>query len=376
MQPMTPNKEENEKQGKEKDEGKEGNEKRKEKDEGKGLSGLVNLGNTCFMNSCMQVLSHTHELNNFLSNPSYKKKLTNKPESVLLLEWDNLRTALWKENQPVNPSRFSQVMRRLAHIKGANLFSGFEQNDVSEFFMFIIDNFHSAVSREVTVGISGDAKTNEDRIAVICYNMMKEEYSKNYSEFVKIFFGTMVNQIISIETKEELSIKAEQFCTLSLPVPEQVVAKRDSPCSLTDCFKLFADGEILSGDNSYFNEKTGKKEEVIKKMSLWCFPTILVIDLKRFNSQNTKNQTLVSFPLDNLDLSEYVIGYDKESYVYDLYGICNHSGNVLGGHYTSFVKNANGKWYLFNDSSVMEVNSSQLISSKAYCLFYRKKTIK
>ena len=32
----------------------------------KGLTGLANVGNTCYLNSCMQILSHTYELNEFL----------------------------------------------------------------------------------------------------------------------------------------------------------------------------------------------------------------------------------------------------------------------------------------------------------------------
>jgi ubiquitin carboxyl-terminal hydrolase 8 len=37
----------------------------------------------------------------------------------------------------------------------------------------------------------------------------------------------------------------------------------------------------------------------------------------------------------------------------------------MGGHYTAYVKNANGKWYHFNDTSVTEVSVSEIISPKA-----------
>jgi ubiquitin carboxyl-terminal hydrolase 8 len=319
----------------------------------------------------MQVLSHTYELNNFLNGGAYKKKLKNKYDSVLLIEWDNLRTLMWSEDCTVSPGKFIKTIQKIAHVKNADLFTGYAQNDLPEFLLFLIDCFHTGLSREVNMSINGSAASDTDKMAVQCFEMIKKMYSKEYSEIWNLFYGIHVSQIISLETGEVLSTSPEPYFIINLSIPEN----NKSP-SLQDCFDLYVNGETLEGENAWYNEQTNKKQNVQKKLIYWSMPSILVIDIKRFNHKNQKNQMLITFPLENFDLSNYVIGYKKDSYVYDLYGICNHSGGVHGGHYTAFVKNANGKWYHFNDTFVTEVtNLHDLITPKAYCLFYRKKTI-
>ena len=87
-----------------------------------------------------------------------------------------------------------------------------------------------------------------------------------------------------------------------------------------------------------------------------------------------KINNLIDFPLDNLNLSKYIRGYGADTYIYDLFGVCNHIGGVMGGHYTSFVRNAENKWLHCNDHSVEIIdNSNNIVSPLAYCLFYRKK---
>jgi ubiquitin C-terminal hydrolase len=336
----------------------------------KGLTGLGNLGNTCFVNSCIQILSHTYELNDFLDKLTYKKRLNNKPESALLIEWDNLRTMMWKENCTIAPGKFITTIQRVARMKKIDIFTGFAQNDLPEFLLFIIDCFHVSLAREVNMTINGSAQNNTDRIAVKCFEKIKAMYAKEYSEIWNLFYGIHVSQIISLETGEVLSGSPEPYFMIDLSIPTD---KKEH--TLLECFDLYVEGETLEGENAWFNEETNAKQNVKKKISYWSLPNILVIDIKRFASHTKKNQELVTFPLENLDLSKYVIGYKKESYVYDLYGICNHSGSVYGGHYTSYVKNANGKWYHFNDTFVNEVSDEQhLVSPKAYCFFYRKKS--
>jgi ubiquitin C-terminal hydrolase len=338
--------------------------------ESKGLSGLANLGNSCYLNSCMQVLSHTYELNTFLSNENskYKHFLKKIPDSVVLLEWDKLREMLWSNNCTIAPHGFINTIRHVAAIKQRDLFMGYQQNDVQEFLLFIIDCFHTALSREVDMQITGESKSDIDNLAVTAYKMMQNMYKKDYSDMLNIFYGIHVSQITNAETNEVMSMSAEPFSVISLSIPG-----KQNP-SLFDCFDLYCDKELLSGENAWFNDKTGNKESAKRNIIFWSLPNIMIIDLKRSKVNNKKLHTLVDIPIENVDFSKYVKGYNSVSYIYDLYGVCNHSGGGGGGgHYFAYIKNANGKWYNFNDTTVNEIQADKVISAMSYCLFYRKK---
>jgi len=335
----------------------------------KGLSGLANLGNSCYLNACMQILSHTYELNDFLleRGGDYKQLLKKIPESIILLEWDKLRTMLWDSNCTIAPHAFVKTIRRVAHIKQRDLFTGYQQNDIQEFLLFIIDCFHTALSREVDMQISGTSKNETDLLAITAYKMMQNMYKKDYSDMLKIFYGIHVSQIKSPQSSTVLSMSAEPFSVISLSIPPI-----QNP-TLFDCFDLYCNSETLTGDEAWYNDATGLKETVERNIIFWSLPTIMIIDLKRSKVDNRKIHTLVDIPKQQVDFSRYVKGYNPQAYIYDLYGVCNHSGGGgAGGHYFAYIKNANGKWYNFNDTMVTEIPENQVISAMSYCLFYRK----
>ena len=221
----------------------------------KGMTGLANVGNTCYVNSCIQCLSHTYELNNFLNKGTYENRLNKKPDSVLLVEWDNLRKMMWKQNCSIAPWGFVKAIQRVSAHKGQALFTGYSQNDVQEFLLFLIDAFHNAISREVDMKVSGHVENDTDVMAKSCYAMMKDMYEKDYSEIVSMFYGIHVSAIMRAGSDEVLSVRPEPFFVLSLPMPD----KQGPEVSLLECMNEFCTKERMEGENAWFNDKTNKR---------------------------------------------------------------------------------------------------------------------
>jgi len=335
----------------------------------KGLTGLANLGNTCFVNSCIQVLIHLEDLNKLLDDTSIHKKINKTADSLILMEYDNIRRLMWSKNCTISPSGWIKTIHNVARHKGHMLFTDYSQNDIHEFLMFLMECFHDSLKRPVEMNVKGNIKNDQDIYAKACFIKIKTMYEKEYSEIFKIFYGIHVVNTYSIKTNELLNFVPEPYFILDLPM-----SNKQEP-SIYDCFDTYFEGEKLEGDNAWFNEKINAKEDVKRNISFWSFPDILIVSFKRFTSSLRKDQRLVTFPLENLDIRTYATGYHKDQYIYDLCGVCNHSGNVMGGHYTAYVKNEDKEWYCFNDTHVNKiVDRSKIISTYAYCLFYKKKT--
>ena len=136
----------------------------------------------------------------------------------------------------------------------------------------------------------------------------------------------------------------------------------------------------LNGD--YYCSKCQKMTQAKQKTDLVApLPPVVIIQLKRFTYDrysDEKIDTFIDYPLENLDLSKYVITNKrsgrKSNELYNLVAVSNHRGSLISGHYTTCAKNyRNNKWYLFNDDRHEEISDpKEIVNKNAYILIYVK----
>jgi ubiquitin C-terminal hydrolase len=156
----------------------------------------------------------------------------------------------------------------------------------------------------------------------------------------------------------------------------------DNRISLTDLLDYYTSDEKL--DTYKCAKCHSSRSKAMKKIEINKAPKVLIISLKRFRYDNVKsrssrgnsmptgekNESIVYFETNNFDLSKY-ISEPFGDHIYELYAVCYHDGKLGSGHYYSVCKHET-KWYEYNDKIVKEY-TEELVNSKAYMLFYRKK---
>mmetsp|Transcript_41071 Transcript_41071/g.66103 ORF Transcript_41071/g.66103 Transcript_41071/m.66103 type:complete len:897 (+) Transcript_41071:889-3579(+) len=187
----------------------------------------------------------------------------------------------------------------------------------------------------------------------------------------------------TIEEKDEAFALGEVSVHESFGVGRTRQGKRNG-IDIYECFDRFREREQLGENDEWFCPKCKELVRAFKRMDLWSTPDTLVIHLKRFYYERSrfmrswvdreKIKDLVTFPIDGLDLSTYILGDSKEDAIYDCYGVSNHIGGLGGGHYTAYIKSTdNNRWYCMDDSHTSEVDVAEVISPKAYVLFYKRR---
>uniref|UniRef100_A0A8C8G624 Ubiquitin carboxyl-terminal hydrolase n=1 Tax=Oncorhynchus tshawytscha TaxID=74940 RepID=A0A8C8G624_ONCTS len=151
--------------------------------------------------------------------------------------------------------------------------------------------------------------------------------------------------------------------------------KKKATVALRECIELFTTMETLGEHDPWYCPTCKKHQQATKKFDLWSLPRILVVHLKRFSYNRCwrdKLDTVVDFPVRDLNMSEFVCDPKAGPYVYDLIAVSNHYGGMGGGHYTAYGKNkADGKWHYFDDSSVSAASEDQIVVSEPLQTFQR-----
>uniref|UniRef100_A0A2K5V7Y4 ubiquitinyl hydrolase 1 n=1 Tax=Macaca fascicularis TaxID=9541 RepID=A0A2K5V7Y4_MACFA len=323
---------------------------------GPALTGLRNLGNTCYMNSILQCLCNApHLADYFLTGKAIMSNLLGHKGEVAE-EFGIIMKALWTgQYRYISPKDFKITIGKIN-----DQFAGYSQQDSQELLLFLMDGLHEDLNKWLWERIMKHCRDCSDHCTPAWV-------TDNESIIVALFQGQFKSTVQCL-TCHKKSRTFEAFMYLSLPLAST------SKCTLQDCLRLFSKEEKLTDNNRFYCSHCRARRDSLKKIEIWKLPPVLLVHLKRFSYDGRwkqKLQTSVDFPLENLDLSQYVIGPKNNLKKYNLFSVSNHYGGLDGGHYTAYCKNAaRQRWFKFDDHEVSDISVSSVKSSAAYILFY------
>ncbi|TRY86027.1 hypothetical protein DNTS_029361 [Danionella cerebrum] len=396
-----------------------------------GVTGLRNLGNTCYMNSILQVLSHLQkfrecfltldlcETEELLAKTNQSQNMDRSAQALAAL--GRMGRVSGKQNVPINSAELVQpkeprsstrqqvslchelhtlfrvmwsgrwsLVSPFAMLHSVwNLipaFRGYDQQDAQEFLCELLD--------KVQQELESDAPRKRFLIPI-----SQRKLSKQVLKVLNtIFHGQLLSQV-TCRSCERRSNTVEPFWDLSLEFPERYhrlekpgMAQRS--CSLTEMLAKFTETEALEGRIyacNFCNRKRRKSShkplalsEACKQLLVCRLPQVLRLHLKRFrwSGRNHREKIGVHVAFDQvLNIKPYCCANtvpkpQRAAFTYDLSAVVMHHGKGFGsGHYTAYCYNTEGGfWVHCNDSEMNVCSVEEVCSTQAYILFYTQRS--
>ncbi|XP_052896204.1 ubiquitin carboxyl-terminal hydrolase 35 [Anopheles moucheti] len=329
--------------------------------------GLVNLGNTCYMNSVVQALAMTKQF----CTEVLLKQIDAPPFS----EFQQLLALLIHSRRPELTPRAV-----LASTRPPGFAPGYQQ-DSSEFLSYLLDRLHEQEKKL----LHGNQPHNAPSLPPAPNNAGGGGGSSNSGGgktlVQKTFEGQLsVGCLCAVCNSANHTTETFRSLDLSFPDDSDLSAAGDGTHSVQKLLDYFCSSEKLVGENQYFCDRCQQLRDCERSVTVTVPPQNLILTIKHFRYDQIRNlrAKLMNKILHNEDISLTVTdaaGHCRQLH-YRNYAVVVHYGTSMdSGHYYTYAQDGTGSWFKFNDNYVTECTTSELQNipspNTPYILFYQ-----
>ena len=281
--------------------------------------GLLNKGNTCYVNATLQCLSSIVPLWSNLS-------LNNNKLTPLTASFIRIMSLLNSSKSTLDPSNFLRHLKIALIKSGKTNFDIYQQQDAAEILMFILNE------------LASDSIHTEQLI----FSKMRNEFTCHHCL--------------------QINLNEDSFSVFQVPLSNSIqTALNKTLCS-----------EELSEDNPYYCNFCSEFRPASVEHSLSKVGRFLCIQLKRFINHGGNVIKDIQKVICNENISVPLVDGEITFYKqYRLIATINHTGNLDRGHYTSFIKSSGSNQWLFcNDAAVLNSTENSVNNTSSYIYFY------
>ena len=351
------------------------------------ITGLYNIGSTCYMNATLQCLLHVSPLISYFIRvyPKDKDKLEKLNESIFSKgkiseaffeiiksiseagknkknTQNNPYQNYNKSNDAVSPEIFQKTVG-----KYNPQFQNLEANDSKDLILYLLQVMHQELNY-YTKNIAFNGYPNQfDRYNTF-WAFFKSYDATNFSIISDLFYGTSENTTKCLSC-EKFIYNFQKFEFLSFGV----LKYENKEFNLYNGFDDYIKTDRLAGDNQYYCNFCKKLCDADIYTKILKPPKNLLINIDY--GKNKKYMPKFIKYDDEIDITKYLNDYSGKPIRYKILGICSHFGDSGSyGHYIAFCRNKqNSKWYKFNDAMVSECGIEEFKrSGNPYLLLYEK----